>query len=171
MRSFNAHSTDGRFLYGTTSDPATQLAESPMYSPSVFNFFRPGYIPPNSRVGAAGLAAPEMQIINESSMAGYLNYIRGVINAGIGTRGANNALDIQADYTVELGLSNNPDLLVDRVSLLLMGGTLSSATRTQIRNAVASVTIGTANPNADLRNRVNLAIFLTMATPEYLFQN
>ena len=171
MRAFNARSTDGRFLYGTTSDPATQLGQSPMYAPSVFNFFRPGYIPPNSRVGAIGLTAPEMQITNEISMVGYLNYIRGVINAGIGTRGANNSFDIQADYTAELALANNADLLVDRVNLLLTGGALSSATRTLIRNAVASVAIGTANPNADSRNRVNLAIFLTMATPEYLFQN
>lgn len=170
MRAFNARSTDGRFLYGTTSDPAAQLAQSPMYSPSVFNFFRPGYVPPNTRAGAAGLTVPEMQITNETSMAGYLNYIRGVINAGIGTR-VNNVLDIQADYTAELALANNPDLLVDRVNLLLVGGNLSSATRTLIRNAVASVSIGTTNPNADSRNRVNLAIFMTMATPEYLFQN
>ena len=170
MRAFNARSTDGRFLYGTASDPATQLGQSPMYAPSVFNFFRPGYIPPNSRVGGAGLTAPEMQITNETSMAGYLNFIRGVINAGIGTR-VNNVLDIQADYTAELGLAVNPDLLVDRVSLLLLGGNLSSPTRTLIRNAVASVAIGTTNPNADSRNRVNLAIFMTMATPEYLFQN
>jgi hypothetical protein len=142
-----------------------------MYAPSVFNFFRPGYIPPNSRIGVAGLVAPEMQITNETSMAGYLNYVRGVVNAGIGTRGTNNALDIQADYSAELALANNPDLLVDRVNLLLVGGNLSSATRALIRNGVASVNIGTANPNADLRNRVNLAIFMTMATPEYLFQN
>lgn len=170
MRAFNARSTDGKFLLGATSDPSTQLAQSPMASPSVFNFFRPGYIPPNSRIGALGLTAPEMQITNETSMAGYLNYIRGVINAGIGTR-INNVPDIQADYTAELALAVNPDLLVDRVNLLLAGGNLSTATRTLIRNAVASVAIGTANPAADSRNRVNLAIFLTMASPEYLFQN
>ncbi len=170
MRAFNARSTDGRFLLGTTSDPATQLAQSPMYAPSVFNFFRPGYIPPNSRIGAAGLTAPEMQITNETSMAGYLNYIRGVVNAGVGTR-TNGVLDIQADYSAELALAANPDLLVDRVNLLLVGGNLTSATRNLIRDAVASVAIGTANPNADSRNRVNLAVFLTMATPEYLFQN
>lgn len=170
MRAFNARSAAGPFLNGTTSDPATQLGQSPMYSPSVFNFFRPGYVPPNSRVGGAGLIAPEMQITNETSIAGYLNFMRGVVNAGLGTRtgGVN---DIQADYTAELGLSVNPDMLVDRVNLLLTGGNLSSGTRALIVNAVASVNIGTSNPNADMRNRVNLAIFLTMATPEYLFQN
>ena len=170
MRSFSARSTDGRFMLGTTSDPSTQLGQSPMLSPSVFNFFRPGYIPPNSRVGALGLTAPEMQITNENSMAGYLNYMRNAINAGVGTR-VNNVLDIQADYSAELALAANPDLLVDRVNLLMTGNSLSTATRTSIRNAVASVNIGTTTAAADSRNRVNLAIYLVMASPEYLFQN
>ena len=170
MRAFNARSTDGRFMLGTTSDASTQLGQSPMVAPSVFNFFRPGYIPPNSRIGALGLTAPEMQITNENSMAGYLNFIRGVINAGTGTR-VNNVLDIQADYSAELALAANPDLLVDRVNLLLTGGSLSTTTRTAIRNAVATVAIGSNTSAADSRNRVNLAIFLTMSSPDYLFQN
>jgi len=170
MRSFNATSKDGRFLLGTTSDPASQLGQTPMYSPSVFNFFRPGYIPPNSRVGAAGLVAPEAQIINETSLAGYLNYMRGVITSGIGTT-TNGLRDIQADYSVELALANNPDALIDRVALLLTAGNLSAATRATIRTAVTSVNIGTTTAAADQRNRVNLAVYLVLASPEYIFQN
>ncbi len=169
MRAFNARSTDGRFLLGTVSDPATQLAQTPMYAPSVFNFFRPGYTPPNSRVGALGLVAPEAQITHETSVAGYLNYMRNALTNGVGTR-TNGVLDIQPDYTAELALAANPDLLVDRVNLLLTGGILSANSRALIRNAVATVNIGTSNPDADRRNRVNLAIYLTMASPEYIFQ-
>lgn len=170
MRAFNARSNDGRFILGTVLDPASQLAQSPMYSPSVFNFFRPGYSPPNSRVSNIGLVAPEAQIINETSVAGYLNYMRAAISTGVGTSVAG-VRDIQPDYTAELALAGNPDALVDRVSLLLTGNTLSATTRTRIRDAVATVNIGTANPANDQRNRVNLAIFLTMASPEYIFQN
>ena len=169
MRAFNARSTDGRFLLGTVSDPATQLAQTPMYAPSVFNFFRPGYTPPNSRVGGLGLVAPEAQITHETSVAGYLNYMRTALTSGVGTR-TNGVLDIQPDYTAELALAANPDLLVDRVNLLLTGGILSANSRALIRNAVATVNIGTSNPDADRRNRVNLAIYLTMASPEYIFQ-
>jgi uncharacterized protein (DUF1800 family) len=169
LRSFNARSTDGRFLLGTVSDPATQLAQTPMYSPSVFNFFRPGYTPPNSRVGTLGLVAPEAQITHETSVAGYLNYMRTALTSGVGTRN-NNVLDIQPDYTAELALAATPDQLIDRVNLLLTGGALSANTITLIRNAVASVNIGTNNPDADRRNRVSLAIYLTMASPEYIFQ-
>jgi hypothetical protein len=142
-----------------------------MYSPSVFNFFRPGYIPPNSKVGAAGLVAPEAQIINETSVPGYLNFMRGVITSGIGTA-TNGVRDIQANYSAELSLAaGNPDALIDRVALLLTGGNLSATTRATIRAAVVSVNIGTANPAADQRNRVNLAVYLVMASPEYIFQN
>lgn len=169
MRAFNARSTDGKFLLGTTTDAATQLAQSPMYSPSVFNFFRPGYVPSNTRVGNLGLVSPEAQITHETSIPGYLNYMRSVITSGIGAT-ANGARDIQADYSAELALASNPDALVDRVNLLLAAGNLSTTTRNRIRDAVASVAIGTANPTNDQRNRVNLAIYLTMASPEYIYQ-
>ena len=163
MRAFNARSNDGKFLLGTTLDTATQLAQSPMYSPSVFNFFRPGYIPGNSKVGAFGLVNPEAQITNETTVAGYLNFMRGAISTGIGTSNGG-VRDIQPDYSAEQALAGNPDALVDRV-ILLLNGTVSDTTRTRIRDAVATVSA------TDTRNRVNLAIFLVMASPEYIFQN
>ncbi len=170
MRAFNARSNDGRFLLSTTSDPAAQLGQSPLRSPSVFNFFRPGYIPPNSKSGAVGLVSPEAQITSETSVAGYLNYMRSNISSGIGTS-TNSIRDIQPDYSAEIALATDPDKLVDRVNLLLAAGRLSTTARNQIRDAVASVTIGTANPDADKKNRVYLAIYLTMAAPEYILQN
>ena len=171
MRSFNVRSQDGRFLQGTTLDPGTQLAQMPMYAPSVFNFFRPGFVPPNSKTGAAGLVAPEAQIASESSTAGYLNFMRATIQLGIGTTfAATNTRDIQPNYAEEIALASDPDKLVDRVELLLMGGTFTATTRAAIRSAVTSVTIGTANPDNDRRNRVYLAIFLAMAAPEYILQ-
>ncbi len=170
IRAFNARSNDGRFLLSTTSDPAAQLGQSPMRSPSVFNFFRPGYIPPNSKSGAIGLVSPEAQITSETSVAGYLNYMRTNIASGIGSS-TNGIRDIQPDYSAEIALATDPDKLVDRVNLLLAAGRLSTAVRNQIRDAVASVVIGTSNPEGDKKNRVYLAVYLTMAAPEYILQN
>ncbi len=170
MRAFNVRSNDGRFLLSTTSDPATQLSQSPMRSPSVFNFFRPGFIPPNSKSGAIGLVAPEAQITSETSVAGYLNYMRTNISSGMGTS-TGGVRDIQPDYSAEIALATDPDRLVDRVNLLLTAGRLSTTVRNQIRDAVAGVAIGSSNPDADKKNRVYLAIYLTMAAPEYILQN
>jgi uncharacterized protein (DUF1800 family) len=170
MRSFNSKSRDGRFLLGNLSDPSTQLGQTPMFAPSVFNFYRPGYIPPNSNIGNSGLVAPEMQITNETTVAGYLNYMRGVISAGVGASTAG-VRDIQPDYSAELALASDPDALIDRANLLLVAGQLTQTTRTRIRSAITSVNIGTTNPDADRRNRVSIAIYLTMASPEYILQN
>jgi uncharacterized protein (DUF1800 family) len=173
MRSFNARSQNGQYLFGLTSDPSTSLAQSPMNAPSVFNFFRPGFIPPNSKMGTQGLVSPEAQITSETSVAGYLNFMRSTIERGVGTTQANGTRDIIADYTQEVAIADNADKLIDRVALLLTAGTLSANTRTQIRAAINSVPIRTvaADAETDRRNRVYLAIYLTMASPDYILQN
>ncbi|HYD59282.1 MAG TPA: DUF1800 domain-containing protein [Noviherbaspirillum sp.] len=168
MRAFNARSTSTRFLMGNLDDPLNSLGQTPMRSPSVFNFYRPGYVPPNTSIANAGLVAPEMQITGETSVVGYLNFMRDAIPNGTGS-----SRDIKADYSVELTLADQPDRLVDRINLLLMANQMPASLRSQIVAAVNSVAISTTNAtNAATarRNRVNLAIFLTMASPEYIAQ-
>jgi uncharacterized protein (DUF1800 family) len=159
LRAFHATSSSGRFQMGNLDDPLYGLAQTPMRSPSVFNFFRPEYVPPNSSIAAANKFSPEMQITQEMSVTGYLNFMRDAIQNGTGISN-----DIKADYTAELALAGTPDLLVDRVNLLLMQNQMSSTLRAQILAAINS------NPNNSDINRVYLAIFLTMASPEYLVQ-
>jgi uncharacterized protein (DUF1800 family) len=69
---------------GNTSDPATSFGQAPFYSPSVFNFFRPGYTPPQSQSSSRQLVAPEMQLNNESSVIGYFNVVQDLLTNGIG---------------------------------------------------------------------------------------
>jgi hypothetical protein len=130
-----------------------------MRSPSVFNFFRPEYVPPNTSIAAAGKFSPEMQITDEMSVVGYLNYMRNAIPGGVGI-----SREIKADYTAELALAATPGILVDRINLLLLQNRMSATLRAQILAAINS------NPNNSNLNRVYLTIFLTMASPEYLVQ-
>jgi len=168
-RAFGASSQSGAWLIPTTSGN-TSLGQSALTSPSVFNFFRPGYSPPNSRVGAAGLLAPEFQIVDEVTVAGYLNTMQTTIDAGIGTT-VNGARDVRANYAPEIALANDPGALVDRMDLILMSGRMSPATRTRIVEAVSAVNIpATGNQTTALTNRAKLAIYMTMASPEYLVQ-
>ncbi|MBI5889818.1 MAG: DUF1800 domain-containing protein [Nitrosomonadales bacterium] len=159
MRAFHAYSSSGRFQMGSHDDPLWGLAQTPMRAPSVFNFYRPEYRPPNTNIAAANRFSPEMQITEEMSVVGYLNFMRDTIQNGTGISN-----DIKADYAAELALARTPELLVDRVNLLLMQNQMSATLRSQILAAINS------NPtNSDL-NRVYLAVFLTMASPEYLVQ-
>jgi hypothetical protein len=165
MRAFNARSASGNFLLGVTDDPATQLGQSPMRSPTVFNFYRPGYVPPNTPIATAGLVAPELQLVNEIAVVGYSNYMRNRVSGGAGS---NN--DIQPDYTAEMALADNPPALVDRVSLLLTAGSMSAGTRNLVLTAVNSITMPATNQTTARRNRAQMAVFFTLSSPDYLVQ-
>ncbi len=171
-RSFGAASASGTWRLGDLGNASSQLGQSPLRSPSVFNFFRPGYVPPKTRIAEAGATAPEFQIVNETSVGGYLNFMQGVIENGL--LRTNNVPDIAASYSRELALVNDAVALVDHVCLVLAAGQVSPASRAIMvtaLNATPIPTTGTA-ANIDLarRRRVYAAIFMVMGCPEYLVQ-
>lgn len=168
MRSFGVKSASGRFLLGSLDNQQSSLGQTPMRAPSVFNFYRPGYVPPTTSIAKASLTSPEMQITSEPSVVGYLNFMRDVIPNGVG-----NSHDVKSDYRPEIALADTPDKLLDEVNLLLMAGQMPSTLRDQIKSAINSVAISSTDTAAAAtarKNRVYLAIFLTMASPEYLVQ-
>lgn len=159
MRAFHAKSTSGIYPITGLTNTINSLGQSPMNSPSVFNYYRPDYQPANSQTVAHQLFAPEMQITEETSVVGYLNYMRGAIPNGVGTSNV-----IKADYSAELELASTPSLLVERVNLLLMSNQMSQGLKDKILAAIDS------NKTNSAANKVYLAIYLTMASPEYLVQ-
>ena len=169
MRAFGATSVSGGYLITSTSGN-TSLGQSALAAPSVFNFYRPGYIPPNTRLGSAGLNAPEFQIVDEVTVAGYANTIQGAIGTGIGT-----SADVRSTYAAEVAVAANTPALVERMNRLLLYGQMSPTLRVRITDSVNGVVIpgGTATQaqiDAALLNRAKLAIYLTMISPEYLAQ-
>jgi len=152
-RGFGASSVSGSFAIGDTGSP-NRLAQSMGRSGSVFNFFRPGYTPPNSGFAGSGLVAPEFQITNEISVVGYVNYMQTVVNNGLA--------DLKSDYAELTALAADSQGLIDRINLVLAAGQLGTATLAQIKTAVDSST--------NTSNRIAIALLLTMAAPEYLAQ-
>ena len=128
-----------------------------MRSPTVFNFFRPNYIPPNTLLGTKGVVAPELQITNESTEVAYINFMQTVISSGIG--------EVKADYSALLTQANDPAGLVAKLNLLLAAGQLSETTVGIISSAVSSIS---ATTDTARLNRIYAATLLTMASPEYL---
>ncbi len=173
-RAFNTQSRTGDYIIGDTTPPIS-LAQTAANSPSVFNFWRPGYSPPNTALGAQALVAPEFQIVDTVSVAGYVNIMQGAIDKGIGVSSQQPTPDVYSAYADELPLINTPGALADRLNLLLLYGQMSSGLRTHIINAVSSIaipspTIDPAKYATATSNRVKIAVFLTMASPEYLAQ-
>ena len=178
-RSFGVNSARGSWKIGDLSNPASQLGQSPLRSPSVFNFFRPGYVPPSTALSASQTTAPEFQLVNESSVGGYLNYMQGVIRNGIyvnapdlpnNASNTTNGYDITAAYSAELPLAGDAAALVKRLNLLLCAGQLSAGTQALIVSALnANALTSTSSDNAK-RDRVAAAVLLVMASADYLIQ-
>lgn len=165
-RTFGVTSANGTWKIGDLSNPGTSLGQSPLRSPSVFNFFRPGYVPPTTTL-SAGKVAPEFQIVNESSVGAYLNTLMNVIGNGLSSG------DIKAAYTAEIALASTPTALVARLNLLLCAGQLSVSTANTLASTVASMAGAVASSSTtatNLRNRVCAAVLMVMACPEYLVQ-
>jgi uncharacterized protein (DUF1800 family) len=184
LRAFPHASDTGRWRVGNTDSPANSLGQTPLRAPSVFNFFRPGYTAPGTLTAAAGMVAPEMQLVNETSVSGFINFMRDNLSSGVGafngTVGTTvfNRRDLQRNWSQEMEYSSKPELLVRVVTQRLLYGQASAALRADIEASVASIAIPALNASGSnlsavqgaMRNRVYAAVLLTMATPEFLTQ-
>jgi uncharacterized protein (DUF1800 family) len=144
---------------GSLSDPAFALGQSPLRSPSVFNFYRPGYVPPNTGIARATLVAPEFQISTDTSLPGYVNFMQKQLVAPNG--------GLVFNYDAELALAADPPALVARLNRRLTNTAMSSATRDEIVATVTALPAGTAAQNLA---RVRTAILMTLASPEFVVQ-
>jgi len=165
-RTFGVTSTNGGWQIPDQSNPGTNLGQSPLRSPSVFNFYRPGFVPSSTTLNP-GTVVPEFQILNESSSGGYLNFIMSTISAGIGP---NNPRDMKASYAAELALVTDAAALVKRVCLLLSAGQVSAANQLAIVNALANTPVTATSSAATKSNRVYAAVLMVMACAQYLVQ-
>lgn len=161
-RTFGADSATGNWKIGDLSRSDTQLGQSPLRSPSVFNYFRPGYVPPSTAIASAKMVAPEFQLVNETSVGGYINYMQGALQK--------TTKDVNAAYASELPLVLDPAALVKRLNLLLTGNQLSDATVALIVGALGTPAVTATSTDSVKLNRVYAAVLLVMAAPSYLIQ-
>jgi uncharacterized protein (DUF1800 family) len=180
MRAFELTRGNGAALQKLPSEftmmsKRDELCQYPMSAPSVFNFWRPGYVP-NKVFGDKGLVAPEMQVVHEVCTANYLNMMAAVISGtkdagssnGILTFGltdGNGNIVLKSSYAKELPLDGAA--LAARVNELLAAGRMPQELQDKIKAAVESVP---ATSDANRLRRAQIAVFLTMASPEYLVQ-
>lgn len=151
-------------------------------SPSVFNFYLPTYSPPGL-LAEAGLVAPEMQIINASSLIRAANYFPGVadpIRSDLnrwGTGEADRTTRLQLRYEVAMIVGTalvddpdpnvegaNPDALLRRLDLQLTGGMLRPEQFQILREALEGLRFPTWEWHQE---RVRRAITLIVNSPDF----
>jgi len=186
MRAFHATSETGRFTIGPTDEAALGLNQSPYFAPSVFNFYRPSYKPPGSMADARQMVAPELQIANETSMAGYAQYMNILVWAGMGDHVKHrhkvvNPADVKMDYQLDDGgpwLSPgwSAETLITQIDHRLMFDTMSPALRKDLLAAIAEPdrdmrqAQGSDSVAHHARRRLWSALLLTVISPEYCVQ-
>jgi uncharacterized protein (DUF1800 family) len=184
LRAFPHTSDTGDFRVGNTDSASTALGQTPLRAGSVFNFYRPGYVAPGTQSAAAGLVVPELQLQNESSASGWVNYMRDNLTSGVGQFNgtvngvALNRRDLRRDWAADMALAPRSTELVAAVTDRLLGGPASSALITAMVGAIDKITIPALNAagsnqaaiDSALRNRVFSAVLMTLATPEFMVQ-
>jgi len=161
-RTFQVSSLTGKWEIYDTSNGDWGLGQSPLRSPSVFNFFRPGYVPPQTALSANQLVAPEFQIHNETTTAGYLNFLTSVIKSGY--------QDVKPDYSAIIGISHQTRELLDWLNLYLAAGQVSGTTLDLVQSALDAQPLTSTSSETAKLDRIYSAILLVMASPEYLVQ-
>ncbi len=99
------------------------FGQGPGLSPSVFNFYSPGYAPPGE-IQAQGMVAPEMQLATEYLNTQVTNYFWTQANSRTVDAGAHpqRRRHVHRHHGEEIALAADSDALVNRVAERLLGG-------------------------------------------------
>jgi hypothetical protein len=165
----------------TDTGTTASLSQSPLRSPTVFNFFYPGYEFPGA-LASAGLTTPEFQLTTASGVASQMNFLEGgVLNNTANTNGLssfsggngsivlNIAPWMTTNYTSNAGIPS----LVNALNTYLAAGELSALTQSNIISYVANTTnfsYGTPPNQTQMRDRVRAVIHLIASSPDYIIQ-
>ena len=155
-------------------------AQHPMSSPTVFNFYKPDYIP-DSDFAYYELSGPEYEILNSSTSSNYVNFmlialLRDYLLDRYGIRLPNvlneaflipyvedndfYAAELQDALWIELGYT--PSHLVDYLDLLLANGMFTDETRDKLNESLSRDNI------LQPIDKSNYALFMTMIHPDYI---
>jgi uncharacterized protein (DUF1800 family) len=163
-RTFGAVSPSDKWEINDQADPSYTIGQQPLASPSVFNFFRPGYVPAGTAIAANNLVAPEFQLVNEVTTTSYVNAMDDIIQNGISNT------DVKGVYDKEVAVAGDSAALTNRLVLLLAANQLSDANKTLIQNAIEAIKLDGVNDAKIKLRRVTAGILLVMASSQYIVQ-
>jgi uncharacterized protein (DUF1800 family) len=163
-RELQAASASG-FYFTWSLDDA--YGQTPLGSPSVFNFFRPDY--QSADLLEAGLLAPELQIANDAALIGqfneqYSNLLWHILELTEAESKENKIL-LRLQPQVDILTNQGLEALLDYYSLLFYQGNLSSAQRQRLRDIQAIW--ATANAYQQLA----YLLFSISVSPDYIVQD
>lgn len=160
-RAFEPETIHYDFNYGWVGN---ELGQSPLNSPSVFNFYRPDFSQPGD-IRAQGLVSPEFEILDESSIITITSRLLANTLWSHNYKNDADATRIVIDISREMVLETDLDLLLDHLDLLLLGGNMTPELRAETSDLMSQ-----RNYNGGASQRVVEAIFLIATSPEAAVQ-
>jgi len=175
--------------YGTASSLADTIygsgvGQAPLNADSVFNFFKPGYLPPGEMT-SLGLLGPEFQLntdtiaTNSTTSSGGKAWSFDLSTACNGNDNplGNVKIDRGQDFALagsaNGGVADPADSLVDAYNIRFMSGQMSPFMRQTLLNALNPLSSVNYNSNAFANwklERVSMALWLIQNSPEYMIQ-
>lgn len=180
----NPEYTPELFEFGEIS----ALSQRPYGARSVFNFYRPGFVPPATLAGARDMTVPEMQLVNATSIPGYINIMDEFIfreeaddefleelqedfdESDIDIDEAKARTTLVPDYSSLHSIAVDNEALVNRLDAMLLYSTMSEATRANVLNALEHEFFEEFEDEDVLDEKVRHAVWLIMTSPDYLIQ-
>jgi uncharacterized protein (DUF1800 family) len=149
LRAVGFTNTDTNGSYFSLSNYSSQLSERPYRSGSVFNFFPPSYVIPQTK-----LNAPEFDLENTATAILRLSLANTMVNNKITSFN----VDLSATSTLGQLAASSPGAMVDALGTMFMHGQMPSQMRSEILSAISG--LGTAQ-------QVRVATYLVISSPQY----
>ncbi len=149
LRAVGFTNTDPNSSYYSLSNYSNNLNERPYRSGSVFNFFPPSYVIPQTTMNA-----PEFDLENTASAILRLSLANTMVFNKI--TGFN--VDLSATSTLGQIAAASPANLVDTLGLMFMHGQMPTDMRTEILNTISGL---------ETAEQVRVAVFLVITSSQY----
>jgi len=152
------------------------VGQAPLDSPTVFNFFKPGYLPPGE-MATRNLIGPEFQIATDTLVVNSTTStaakaweldISDTCSDQVGDVAIDRAQDAALAGVANGGMADPADKLIEAYNLRFMSGQMSPFMRQLLLDYINP--IGSAD-GADWKfQRISRALMLIETSPEYLIQ-
>ena len=170
-RAFNVSNPDAALQPLLTSAHRTnRLNQTAFRAPSVFNFYRPGFVAPGTESAERNMVTPELQLVNETSVVGYINFMSRFVRDQTPLRAGMRVDAFRPDYASELALADDAAALLESLNTKLLYGRMRPESRDRIERIINEVQIRAGFEEEDRQTRVELAVILILTTPEYSVQ-
>jgi len=142
------------------SQQSASLGQSLFYSPSVFNYYPPTYLLPDT-----ARLAPEFAIANSTTAMNRYNVTNTLAFGTIAPLSTlPGAIGTIPDWTALSALAGDANAMLDRLNLLMLHGTMSAAMRSSIVTAINAIP---ATTTANLLSRAKTAFYLVASSAQY----